>query len=70
MPSTVLSPIHDAVFALADAFQGDFLMTYDDNPDVRALAIQHGFATQAVAMKNTHHAAMTELLVRRFDTKH
>ncbi len=27
------------------------------------LAAWHGFDTEAVAMKNTHHAKMTELLI-------
>ena len=45
--------------------RGDFLMTYDDDPFVRALAKRQGFDTCAVAMKNTHHARMTELLIGR-----
>jgi DNA adenine methylase len=56
---------HEALFALAGALRGDFLMTYDDAEGVRALAHRHGFATRTVAMKNTHHAKMTELLIGR-----
>ncbi|GIK41471.1 MAG: hypothetical protein BroJett011_53040 [Chloroflexota bacterium] len=44
---------------------GDFLMTYDNAVEVRALAQQHGFDFQVVPMKNTHHAEMTELLIGR-----
>ncbi len=40
-------------------------MTYEDDPFVRALAKRHGFDICAVAMKNTHHARMTELLIGR-----
>ena len=40
-------------------------MTYDHAPEVVALAKRHGFATRAIAMKNTHHAEMSELLVGR-----
>ncbi|MGH2514672.1 MAG: DNA adenine methylase [Ktedonobacterales bacterium] len=54
---------HDSLFALAGQLQGDFLMTYDDATEVRALATSHGFATKLIAMKNTHHAKMSELLV-------
>ena len=43
--------------------QGNFLMTYDNSPELVALATRHGFQTQTVSMKNTHHATMTELLV-------
>jgi DNA adenine methylase len=56
---------HEALFSLAQAFQGDFLMTYDNAPEVQELADQHGFDTLAVAMKNTHHARMDELLIGR-----
>ncbi len=40
-------------------------MTYDNAEEVRALAKQHGFETKPVAMKNTHHAEMDELLIGR-----
>jgi DNA adenine methylase len=45
--------------------RGDFLMTYDNAEEVRALAGRHGFQTKPVAMKNTHHAEMNELLIGR-----
>lgn len=56
---------HARLFAIANKLRGDFLMTYDDDEQVRALATAHGFEMQAVAMKNTHHAKMTELLIGR-----
>lgn len=56
---------HDALFRLAAELSGDFLMTYDDAPEVRALAARHGFAIELVAMKNTHHAEMHELMIGR-----
>ena len=40
-------------------------MTYDNAEEVRVLAKQHGFETKAVAMKNTHHTEMSELLIGR-----
>ena len=54
---------HDALFAVAASLQSPFLMTYDDTEEVRELARAHGFAVKTVAMKNTHHAKMNELLV-------
>jgi DNA adenine methylase len=44
---------------------GDFLMTYDDCPDVRSMANKFGFQTALVPMKSTHHAEMNELLIGR-----
>ena len=45
--------------------KGDFLMTYDNTPEIAALAVEFGFQAKPVAMKNTHHAKMTELLIAR-----
>jgi DNA adenine methylase len=54
---------HDLIFSLAAQLRGQFLMTYDNVPIVRRMAKRHGFDTQEVAMKNTHHAVMGELLI-------
>ena len=56
---------HEKLFDLLKRSAGNFLMTYDNDPLVRHLAEQHGFDTELVAMKNTHHAQMTELLIGR-----
>lgn len=56
---------HDELFQVASTLKGDFLMTYDDVEPVRRLAETHGFDTATVAMKNTHHAVMSELLIGR-----
>ncbi len=56
---------HKALFHLTKTVTGDFLMTYDNNPEVTALADQSGFVCQPIAMKNTHHARLTELLIGR-----
>lgn len=56
---------HEELFEVAGTLAGDFLMTYDNDERVRALAERHGFAAREVAMKNTHHAEMTELLIGR-----
>jgi DNA adenine methylase len=56
---------HEELFKVTAGVAGDFLMTYDDAENVRELAKKHGFDTELIAMKNTHHAAMTELLIGR-----
>jgi DNA adenine methylase len=40
-------------------------LTYDDTSDVRELAARHSFEVKCVAMKNTHHTKMMELLIGR-----
>ena len=54
---------HNDLFDAVKTIQGDFLMTYDDVQGVRELARTRGFDTEAIIMKNTHHAKMTELLI-------
>lgn len=56
---------HEKLFRLARSIRGDFLMTYDDSEEVRALAVRHRFETRLVAMNSTHHATMYELLIGR-----
>jgi DNA adenine methylase len=56
---------HQALFERVASLTGDFLMTYDNAEGVEELARQHNFDTQTIAMKNTHHAQMTELLIGR-----
>jgi DNA adenine methylase len=56
---------HDKLFSLCERLRGDFLMTYDNAEEVQALAERYGFETKPVAMKNTHHAEMDELLIGR-----
>ncbi len=56
---------HEELFDLVSRVKGDFLMTYDDAEEVRALALTHRFETRLVAMSNTHHATMKELLIGR-----
>jgi len=56
---------HSALFELAARCAGDFLLTYDDAAEIRALAERHNFAVRSVAMKSTHHEKKTELLISR-----
>ena len=54
---------HERLFHIASRLEGDFLMTYDNCLDVQRLAARYHFDTLPMAMKNTHHAEMTELLI-------
>jgi DNA adenine methylase len=56
---------HEELFRVTATLAGDFLMTYDDAAGVRDLARKHGFKMRTIAMKNTHHAEMKELLIGR-----
>ena len=56
---------HRKLFELLSKVKGDVLLTYDNTREVADLAEEFGFETEAIAMKNTHHAKMTELLIGR-----
>ena len=54
---------HEQLFALCENIAGDFLLTYDNAAEVRALARRHGFQMRLIPMNNTHHATMEELVI-------
>ncbi|NOK59660.1 MAG: DNA adenine methylase [Chloroflexi bacterium AL-W] len=54
---------HAELFRLVSKISGDFLITYDNANELYDFARQYHFDTHLVAMKNTHHAKMTELLM-------
>ncbi len=56
---------HEALFEATSKLKGHFLMTYDKADDVIQLARKHSFELAEVAMRNTHNAVMTELLISR-----
>ena len=56
---------HSRLFRMAKGLAGDFLMTYDNTAEIRELVGKLNFEMKTVAMKNTHHARMRELLVGR-----
>ena len=56
---------HERLFRIAAGLRGDFLMTYDDAPETRALAAASGFRAVRVAMKSAHHRQSWELLITR-----
>ena len=56
---------HRKLFSLLQNASGSVLLTYDNSREIVALAEEFHFETLAVAMKNTHHARMTELLIAK-----
>ncbi|MDP2932368.1 MAG: DNA adenine methylase [Chloroflexota bacterium] len=56
---------HEGLFTLTESVRGKFLMTYDDAKGVRDMAARHGFFVETVAMSNTHHTKMQELLISK-----
>ena len=56
---------HAELFRVAAELRGDFLMTYDDAPEVKTLAAAHGFHIATVPMKSAHHREAWELLITR-----
>lgn len=56
---------HERLFKLASALEGNFLMTYEDDQEIAELAKSHNLDVELVAMKNTHHKVVYELLIGR-----
>ncbi len=56
---------HERLFELMGQAKGEFLMTYENDVAVREMAEAHGFQYRPVAMKNTHHAKLSELLISK-----
>jgi len=54
---------HRRLFGMLREVRGSVLLTYDHTREIVELAKAFRFETRAVAMKNTHHARMSELLV-------
>lgn len=56
---------HERLFDLCNQLAGEFLMTYDNADEVKLMASTKLFDTRLIAMKNTHHAKMSELVVSK-----
>lgn len=54
---------HEELFRVVSSVRGDVLLTYDDAEPIRELARKFRFDMGNVAMKNTHHEVMNELLI-------
>lgn len=56
---------HHHLFDVVQSIRGDFLMTYDNAPEIRRYAAEHGFATRLIPMQNKNHVTKQELLIGR-----
>jgi DNA adenine methylase len=56
---------HADLFRQVASARGAALLTYDDADEVRRLATRWAFVVQAIPMKNTHHAVMSELVIAK-----
>lgn len=54
---------HQSLFAILKRVSGDLLLTYDNTTEIASLSRTVNFEVEPIAMKNTHHAKMTELLI-------
>lgn len=54
---------HERLFTVCESLRGDFLITYDNSEEVKAMARRHGFQMRLIPMRNTHHATMEELVI-------
>ena len=54
---------HRRLFGILADGGADFLMTYDEAPEILDLVREHGFHAMRVVMRNTHHARVPELVI-------
>jgi len=54
---------HEHLFQLMSRVKGDFLITYDNDPEVLELATINAMNTALIPMKNTHNTTMKELVI-------
>ena len=54
---------HESLYTWLAAQGHPFLMTYDNAPEVGRMVTGHGFCAVQVAMRNTHHATLPELVI-------
>ncbi|MCD4828655.1 MAG: DNA adenine methylase [Candidatus Cloacimonetes bacterium] len=56
---------HEKLFSLCDDIKGQFLITYDDSEEVKAMVREHGFQMRLIPMSNTHNVTKEELVISR-----
>ena len=54
---------HAGLFALLDDSSAEFLMSYDESPEIVDLIRKHEFHAVQVVMKNGHHNRIAELVI-------
>lgn len=56
---------HEYLFHVTSTLAGDFVMTYDESPEIEAFANRHEFQIRRVKMKTTHHNQKYEFIIGR-----
>ncbi len=56
---------HARLFEACCYLRGSFLMTYDDAPEIHALAARHGLKVRRCLMSGSSHRRMPELMIGR-----
>ncbi len=56
---------HDRIFDIASSAKAEVLLTYDKAEEVELLSQKNNFEFKAIAMNNTHHAVMNELIIAK-----
>ncbi len=56
---------HKKLFKISSQIKGNFLMTYDDDFEVKELANSYSMSSALIPMKNTHNSNMIELLISK-----
>ena len=56
---------HERLFRELASVKGQVMLTYDDTPDVLALAAEFGFTARKIPMRNTHNRVMREVVLTR-----
>ena len=59
---------HARLFRILAEQQSEFVLTYDNSPEVAEMIAEHGFHAARVSMKNAHHDLISELVITRDDT--
>ena len=54
---------HENLFQIMSEVKGDYLITYDNDPEVLELSTINGMNTALIPMKNTHNTTMNELVI-------
>jgi len=56
---------HEHLFDIVKQIKGDFIVTYDDVPEIESMALQRNLDIEKVIMKTTHHLRKYELVIGR-----
>jgi len=54
---------HEKLFSLTAKLTGKFMLTYDDTPDIRRLALKYNLQYRTIPMKTTLHYEKNEIII-------